>query len=108
MKCSQIFNRLKQAGIPVAYSHFNEPPPVPFVVYIVTDSERYGADYKNMLKRQTIRIELYTDHKNEALEDRIANLFNEFEIDVTETYIEEQELYQVSFEFDMVDKLEEY
>lgn len=99
MTCEEILNRLRTLDIPAAYSHFNKPPSVPFVVYTTTGSERYGADYENMLERRTVRIELYTDKKDEQLEDSVADLFSEYELDIYESYIDDQQLYQVAFEF---------
>lgn len=105
MTCEEILWRLRLLEIPSAYSHFNDPPSVPFVVYSITDSERYGADYENMIERRTVHIELYTDHKNEELENAVADLFDEYEISSYETYIDEQQLYQVVFEFKDIIKL---
>lgn len=104
MKCEEIIKRLRTLKIPAAYSHFNAPPSVPFVVYLIPETERYGSDSKNMLKRSTVRIELYTDHKDTALEDKLSALFSEFELDSYENYLSDQQLYQNTFEFEMIDK----
>ena len=97
--CETIVKRLRTLKIPVAYSHFNKAPAIPFCVYTIPESSFYGADNKNMLKNRTIHIELYTDHKDEQLENKVAALFNDQEIEVYEDYIEDQQLYQVVFEF---------
>ncbi len=99
MTCEEIYGKLSTLDIPVAYSHFGKPPSVPFVVYITSGGGRYGADYKNMLERRTVRIELYTDKKDETLENSVAALFDMYELDIYESYIENQKLYQVVFEF---------
>lgn len=99
MTCEEIYGKLSTLDIPVAYSHFGKPPSVPFVVYITSGGERYGADYKNMLERRTVRIELYTDKKDETLENSVAALFDMYELDIYESYIDNQKLYQVVFEF---------
>lgn len=104
MTCEEIMLRLRTLGLPAAYSHFNKPPSVPFVVYTIPDSVRYGADHRNMLKKSTVRIELYTDHKDIKLENKVAALFSEYEIDSYETYIDEQQLYQNVFEFEIIIK----
>ncbi|MBO6078354.1 MAG: hypothetical protein J6P66_06350 [Bacteroidaceae bacterium] len=99
MTCEEIVKKLRTLKIPVAYSHFNKAPAIPFCVYTIPESSFYGADNKNMLKNRTVHIELYTDHKDETLENKVAALFNDHEIEVYEDYIEDQQLYQVVFEF---------
>lgn len=85
VKCEEIIKRLRTLKIPAAYSHFNAPPSVPFVVYLIPETERYGSDSKNMLKRSTVRIELYTDHKDTALEDKLSALFSELSLTAMKT-----------------------
>lgn len=103
--CEKILKMLRTLNIPSAYSHFNKPPSVPFVVYTIPESRRYGADNLNMLQSSTVRVELYTDHKDIQLENRVADLFREYEIDSYETYISDQQLYQVVFEFEIITKI---
>lgn len=109
MKCKEIVDRLrtrfKASDLPVAYHHFNKPPKIPFVVYLVADAQRRGADAFNLLEERAYRIELYTDCKNEDLENSIAELFDDHELSIDEVYIEDQQLYMVSFEFDETFKL---
>lgn len=105
MTCEDILKRLRTLKIPAAYSHFNKPPSVPFVVYTIPDEQRYGADNRNLLKNSTVRVELYTDHKDIQLEDKVAGLFSEYEIDSYETWISDQALYQVVFEFNIITKM---
>lgn len=105
MKCDEILKRLRRLNIPAAYSHFNKKPSIPFVVYTIPDGENYGADDMNMLQRRTVRIELYTDCKDEQLENKVADLFNTYEISRYEDYLEDQQLYMVVFEFETITKL---
>lgn len=104
MKCEEILTRLRSLKMPAAYSHFNKPPSVPFVVYTLPETNRYGADNRNMLTKSTVRVELYTDHKDIQLENKVAELFSEYEIDSYETWLSEQQLYQVVFEFEIINK----
>lgn len=104
MTCESILKTIRTLKIPAAYSHFNKAPSVPFIVYSIPESSRYGADNKNMLMKSTVRIELYTDHKDIQLENKVADLFSEYEIDTYETWIPDQQLYQVVFEFETITK----
>ena len=105
MKCSEVYDRLKTIGIPVAYHHFTKSPEIPFCVYLTGDRTQRGSDSINLLEEHAFRIELYTETKNEELENRILKAFNDKEIDIYETYIESEHLYQVVFEFEETVKL---
>ena len=104
MTCEEIIDRLRTLGIPSAYSHFKSPPSLPFVVYTVPNDRRYGADNRNMLKSSTVHIELYTEAKDEELENAVAELFSEYELDGYEDYLQEEQMYMKVFEFETVMK----
>ena len=100
MTQNELYNLLKSTGLPVAYHHFNEPPGLPYIVYLFTFSENLGADNKVYQKIDNYQIELYSEKKDLAREQLIENLFDENDIyyDKSETYIESEEMYQVVYE----------
>lgn len=107
MRCKEIYDKLKTLGIPVAYHHFTKSPGVPFCVYFIDNRRRRGADNLNLLEQRTVRIELYTESKDEKLENKILKLFEDKELDVYEDYIDTEALYQVAIEFELIMKLTE-
>lgn len=107
MKLETIYNRLKTLGIPVAYSHFPNAVNPPFCCYIVTSEKLYGADNINLLRNRLVRIELYTNKKDEQLESRIEKLFYDTELEKSETYISDEQLYEVMYDFEILMKLED-
>lgn len=105
MNCKEIYKRLKNLKIDAAYHHFNGQPHLPFVVYLISSGRRYGADDINLIKERTVRIELYTEAKDEKLEDEVADLFSEYDLEEDEDYIEDQQLYLYAIEFEDKQKL---
>lgn len=104
MELSELNELLNTLDIPVAYSHFKDLAQTPFLIYYVSNEDIRGSDNKNMLSEKNIRIELYSDLKNIELENKIEEMLIEYQLDKNETYIESEQLLQVSYEFSMIIK----
>lgn len=107
MELSELNESLNTLDVPVAYNHFKDLAQTPFLVYYVQNEDIRGADNKNMLSEKNIRIELYSDLKNIELENQIEEMLIEYQLDKNETYIESEQLLQVSYEFSMIIKNKE-
>lgn len=68
-----IVEILKEAGIPFAYDHFaeGESPEPPFLCYLLPGSDHFAADGKVYYKINEVQIELYTDTKDLAVEQKL-------------------------------------
>ncbi|MEG2429515.1 MAG: hypothetical protein RSA99_03955 [Oscillospiraceae bacterium] len=106
MKNNELFNKLKKSGLPVAYHHFSKSQAPPFLVYLVTSQSDYGADDINLLTKTNYRVELITDKKDLISENLIDNLLNFVEFEKSEVYINEEKIYQVSYDFTIIEKKE--
>lgn len=69
----EILAVLKEAEIPFAYDHFaeGESPEPPFICYMMPASNHFSADGKVYFKINEVHIELYTDFKDLAVEQRL-------------------------------------
>jgi len=113
MTLAELYALLKQTGYPVAYHHFvasenNPPPPPPFIVYWVPDEDNYGADTSEALIRSSVvHVELYTDKKDLVAEAKLEAILDSAKIHYrkTEAWIDNQKLFQVVYEFDLIEKL---
>lgn len=106
MELKEVYEKLKTLKIPTAYRFFKRAPEsVPFVVYYFASSSRYGADYLNLLDRRTIVIELYTEIKNEILENKLYKLFEDYDIDIDENYIDSEKLYMITVTIEDLKKI---
>ena len=103
MTQAELYSLLSSTGLSVAYNHFKSPPALPYIVYLFTSSNNFGADSKVYHKANAYQVELYSDRKDIANEFLLEDLFDENEIyyDKTETYIESEELYQTLYEIEV-------
>ena len=96
---------LEETGIPFAYDHFaeGESPDPPFICYLLPQSDNFSADGKVYLKVSNVNIELYTDSKDLAVEQKLEAVLDIQGIfyDKTEVWIESEKLYEVLYSFEL-------
>ena len=93
-----------EAGVPVARNCFLKPQAPPYIVYIFSHSNNFSADSKVFLKRENYQVELYTEKKDIALEEKLEGIFDEHGLlyDKTETYLESEKLIEVIYEIQLL------
>ena len=100
-----LLRLLEETGIPFAYDHFaeGESPDPPFICYLLPQSDNFSADGKVYLKVSNVNIELYTDSKDLAVEQKLEAVLDTHGIfyDKTEVWIESEKLYEVLYSFEM-------
>lgn len=101
----ELVKIIEEMGIPFAYDHFaeGESPAPPFLCYLLPGSDNFAADGRVYYKMSEVRIELYTDFKDESLEEKVTAVLDNHGIfyEQSEVWIEEEKLYEVAFEFAM-------
>lgn len=97
---AELYNLLNTLGLPVSYRFFKSPPTPPYIIYLLSYSDNFGADNKVYDKTDNYQVELYSKIKDLGSEKLIEDLFDSNDIfyEKTETYIESEELYQVLYE----------
>jgi len=101
-RIEEIFDELK---IPYRYKLFkNDIPPVPFAVWQIEAESFSGSDTEWRMKESDYTIELYTNEKDFALEERIENLLPAPEFEKTEFYITQQNLFSITYKFKIYTK----
>lgn len=96
--------------IPAAYYMFpaddpsNPPPPPPFICYYYDSSNDVTADNANYQKVRPLTVELYTNDKDFSLEQAVETALNAGGIvySRTETYIDTEKMYMVTYESDII------
>lgn len=100
----ELINILKETEIPFAYDHFaeGESPEPPFICYLLPGSNNFSADGKVYFKANEVHIELYTDFKDLAVEQKLEAVLDEHGIfyNKSETWIESEKLYEVLYIFE--------
>ena len=101
----KLLSILDSIGIPYAYDHFaeGESPEPPFLCYLLPGSDNFSADGKVYHKISDVRLELYTDYKDLASEQKVEDTLDAAGLfyNKTETWIDSEKLYEVLYSFDM-------
>lgn len=101
----ELSQMLQEMQIPFAYHHFAEGEAVnpPFICYLLPRSNNFSADGKVYFRINEVRIELYTDLKDLAVEQQVEDILDKYEIfyNKSETWIESERLYEVLYIFEM-------
>ena len=101
----ELVQMISKMGIPFAYDHFaeGESPDPPFLCYLIPGSDNFAADGKAYHKVGQVHIELYTDSKDPAVEEKVTAVLDSHGIfyDQTETWIDSEKLYEVLFSFEI-------
>ena len=96
---------LNSIGIPYAYDHFaeGESPEPPFLCYLLPGSDNFSADGKVYHKISEVCLELYTDYKDFASEQKVEDVLDTAGLfyNKTETWIDSEKLYEILYSFDM-------
>ncbi len=101
---------LEDLGIPFAYQKFkpykNIPlPDPPYIKWFIDDEHHFGSDDKNLLKRCTITIELYTKNRDKGIETKIEKALGFGEFDIWREYLENEKLHVTLYEFETITKI---
>lgn len=99
----QIYDLLNTLDIPVAYDHFvsNKEVSIPFVVYREISADTFKADGITYYRPHNFEIELITEKKDIALQQRIEDLLtnNNIAYDVTdEVWDDDENIYHNFYE----------
>lgn len=104
MTHEDVFDLLTEAGIPVAYSHFekdeeNPAPEPPFICFYYPGSDDLMADNLNYATITPLTAELYTNNKDFALEAKLEAIFRRYELPFgrSEAYISKEQMYQITY-----------
>ena len=103
MTHAQVEALLTEAGIPVAYHHFDAPQEGPFLVYLDDGNDPFFADNCNFEDVTAYRLELYSAIDPEQDAAKIAAVLNQQKIPYTKdfAFVESKKLFEVIFEIEV-------
>ena len=105
MTIENLVEMLQELKIPFAYDHFaeGESPDPPFICYLIPGSNNFAADGKVYFKINQVRIELYTDSKSLAVEQKVETVLDDSGIfyNKSEVWIQSEKLYEVLYSFEV-------
>lgn len=88
-------------------TRFIKPPKSTYAVYLDSFIGR-GADGANLLKEHSYTIELYSATPDPEAEKSIENTLDSFGLEYEKGdryWIQEEQLYQVTYDFDYIEKI---
>ena len=101
----ELVQIIQEMNIPFAYDHFaeGESPDPPFICYLIPGSNNFAADGKVYFRINQVRIELYTDSKDLAVERKAETVLDESGIfyNKSEVWIQSEKLYEVLYSFEV-------
>lgn len=99
MTLKEIKQMIASVGLPYAYDHFKKPTKPPYICFTYPESDNFAADNKVYLKTMNLNIELYTDEKEPELEKTVEDILDASDLfyDSSETYIESEKMYMVTW-----------
>ena len=90
----------------VRYHSFpeGEAPGLPFITYIFTGEDGFGADNKNYLPTTQVQVELYTKLKDTASEALVEAALNTKNIFYTKgsTYLDDEQAWMTVYSFEVI------
>ena len=97
---------VEEIGLPNAYDHYaeGESPDPPFVLFLMPGTDNFMADGEVYEQVTEVSIELYTDLKMPPLEAKVERVLAAHDIpwDKTEVWIEDEKLYEVRYELEVL------
>lgn len=97
---------LDAAGINCAEGLFRQPPRTTYAVYLDAVEVR-GADCINLIEEHSVTVELYMYKKDIESEKKLEKAFDDFAVAYTKQdcyWLQDEQLYQVIYEFNYIDK----
>jgi hypothetical protein len=105
MTMDELVAMLQEMGLPFAYDHFaeGESPKPPFICYLLPGSDNFAADGRVYFKINEVRIEVYTDRKDLAVESKVEAVLDDRGIfyNKSEVWIGSEKLYEVLYSFEL-------
>lgn len=105
MTIQEIEQMLDETEIPHRYHHFEEAGAIepPFITYVLPEWSYVAADGKTYIKIMKLDLELYTDSKDEAIEERVELVLDDRSIryQKSESWIESENMYEVLYEMEV-------
>ncbi|MBQ3071832.1 MAG: hypothetical protein IJD20_00880 [Oscillospiraceae bacterium] len=106
MTTQEIASMIAEISVPFAYRMFTEDTavPPPFICFYYDGSNNFDADDQVFVHGETLIVELYTNRKDFALEERAQEVFDAHEIpwDRSETWINSEKMYEVIYALDVL------
>jgi len=92
-------------GLKAEENMYITPPPLPYLIYLVTTNTR-GADDKNNIKEHDTAVELYDKTVSKKAEEKIEKLLDDSKIQYSKdrTYLHSEKKFMTIYSFKIIEK----
>jgi len=105
MDHKDVIAMIEGTSLPYSYDHFaeGEVPELPYIAFRYPASDNTAADGMTYLTSARLNIELYSDIKDPAAEEKVEAVLNSYGIiyNKSEEWIESEKLYEVLYEMEV-------
>ncbi len=105
MTKQEIEQLLDKTGIEYRHHHFEVTEAVdpPFLVWYLPGSDNFAADGRVYFRIDKLNLELYTDQKDFALEEKVEHMLSDAGLywNKTESFLDEEQMYEVLYEMEV-------
>lgn len=107
MTYKEVNSMISSIGIPYAYNQFTGDDDIspPFICFLFDSSSNdLMADNINYQEIRPLTLELYTDNKDFALEERVESTLKAYELPFIrqETYLDGEQMYMVIYDTQII------
>lgn len=103
MTLTEILNRIKDAGLPIAFHEFEtDAPPMPYCIYETPSTRPFYADGIVYFAKQHISVTVCAKRKSLLLEAKMAYLFRGLTYRRTETRDDAENRYEYNYTFEVI------
>lgn len=104
MTRDDLYQVLKEIGLPVLYQGPKKPTKPPFIVYLFTYKSDVMAENQNYVDIDNYQVELYTEYKDDATEKLVESKLKELGLPYskTETFVQSEGLFQLVYDIQLI------
>ena len=104
MTYPEVKTLLETTDLPVVYYQWpvGLAPDPPYLVFYFPGDNDFKADDSNYAKIRELTVELYTDHKDFALEETVESVLDPLVYSRYESYLDTERMFMVSYETEVL------
>lgn len=97
----EIYEALNGTGIPTVYRAFpvGQAPDLPFIAYFETGASNFIADNRVYHSASDFEVQLYTDNREPATEERVELALSNYVWTKEITYLDDEKCYVIVYSF---------
>lgn len=104
MTLKEVAQMVASVGYPSRYSHFNETPQPPYIVYYYPSETDPHADNSNYINKRQCFVELYTKTKDDTAESAVEAVLKASGLSWYKQtdFLNDERLFQTTYETEVI------